>query len=80
MISTGAMKQLGVVLDLAGGKVEFRKLNAAVPVRGRPRRGLCGFDINVEASQKRQQARTGDHDDFHENQAVSRRSSSRGRE
>ena len=52
LISKGAMKQLGVVLDLEHGKVEFKKLEAAVPPR-ETKTGLCGFDINVEASRKR---------------------------
>ena len=52
LISKGAMKQLGVVLDLEHGRVEFKKLDAVVTLR-ETKTGLCGFDINVEASRKR---------------------------
>ena len=52
LISKGAMKQLGVVLDLANAKVEFQKLSASVALR-ETKTGLCGFDINFERSGKR---------------------------
>ena len=41
------MKQLGVVLDLANARVEFKQLSATVPLRD-TKTGLCGFDINFE--------------------------------
>ncbi|OLP76029.1 T-complex protein 1 subunit eta, partial [Symbiodinium microadriaticum] len=52
LISKAALKKLGVVLDLAGGKVQLGQLGTHVPLR-ETSAGLCGFDINVEPSRRR---------------------------
>ena len=52
LISKTALKELGVVLDLARGCVCFGRLNIDVHLR-ETTTGLCGFDINLDASRRR---------------------------
>ena len=52
LISKAALKKLGVVLDLAEGRIQLGQLGTHVPLR-ETSAGLCGFDINVEPSRRR---------------------------
>ena len=52
LLSKGALKSLGMVMDLENSTITLRELGASVPLR-ETKAGLCGFEINVERSQRR---------------------------
>ena len=52
LISKTALKELGVVLDLVRGCVCFGELSTDASLR-ETATGLCGFDINLDASRRR---------------------------
>ena len=52
LVSKTALKELGVVLDLVRGCVCFGELSTDASLR-ETATGLCGFDINLDASRRR---------------------------
>ena len=51
LLSKGALKSLGMVMDLENSTISLRELGANVPLR-ETKTGLCGFEINVERTNR----------------------------
>ncbi|CAE7567214.1 GIP, partial [Symbiodinium necroappetens] len=52
LLSKAVLKQLGMVMDLDKGVIDFREMQTQVPLR-ETRAGLCGFQINTKPSRTR---------------------------